>query len=87
MDRNDRVANRYTGLILLSGIDAPGISSALFTTLEPFSITVLDIEQVVIRSRLILTVLIDLDPAHAAAVEEDLNECAIKLNVDIATSF
>ena len=87
MDRNDRVANRYTGLILLSGIDAPGISSALFTTLEPFSITVLDIEQVVIRSRLILTVLIDLDPAHAAAVEADLNECAIKLNVDIATSF
>lgn len=87
MDRNNRVENRYTGLILLSGIDAPGISSALFTTLEPFSITVLDIEQVVIRSRLILTVLIDLDPAHAAAVEADLIECATKLNVDIATSF
>ena len=87
VDRNSRVENRYTGLILLSGIDAPGISSALFTTLEPFSITILDIEQVVIRSRLILTVLIDLDPAHAAAVETDLNECAIKLNVDIATSF
>jgi phosphoserine phosphatase len=87
MERNNRAENRYTGLILLSGIDAPGISSALFTTLEPFSITVLDIEQVVIRSRLILTVLIDLDPAHAEAVEADLNECASKLNVDIATSF
>jgi len=87
MERNNRAENRYTGLILLSGIDAPGISSALFSTLEPFSITVLDIEQVVIRSRLILTVLIDLDPAHAAAVEADLNECATKLNVDIATSF
>lgn len=87
MDRNSRVENQYTGLILLSGIDAPGISSALFTTLEPFSITILDIEQVVIRSRLILTVLIDLDPAHAAAVESDLNECAKLLKVDIATSF
>ena len=87
MDRNSRVENKYTGLILLSGIDAPGISSALFSTLEPFSITILDIEQVVIRSRLILTVLIDLDPAHAAAVESDLNECAKLLNVDIATSF
>ncbi len=87
MDRNSRVENQYTGLILLSGIDAPGISSALFSTLEPFSITILDIEQVVIRSRLILTVLIDLDPAHAAAVEADLNECAKLLNVDIATSF
>ncbi len=79
--------NRFTGLILLSGLDAPGISSALFATLEPFSITILDIEQVVIRSRLILTVLIDLDPAHAAAVEADLNECAKTLDVDIATSF
>jgi len=78
---------RYTGLILLSGIDTPGISSALFSTLEPFSVTILDIEQVVIRSRLILTVLIDLDPAHAQAIEEDLNKCATKLNVDIATSF
>lgn len=78
---------RYTGLILLSGVDSPGISSALFSTLEPFSITVIDIEQVVIRSRLILTVLIELDPAHALAVEEDLNQCAKKLDVDIATSF
>jgi phosphoserine phosphatase len=84
--RND-VQNRYTGLILLSGVDTPGISSALFSALEPFKITILDIEQVVIRSRLILTVLIELDPAHAAAVESDLNECAKNLNVDIATSF
>lgn len=87
MDSRSDVENRYTGLILLSGVDAPGISSALFTTLEPFSITILDIEQVVIRSRLILTVLIDLDPAHAQAVEADLIECAKKLSVDIATSF
>jgi phosphoserine phosphatase len=84
--RND-VQNRYTGLILLSGVDTPGISSALFSALEPFKITILDIEQVVIRSRLILTILIELDPAHAVAVENDLNECAKNLNVDIATSF
>jgi len=87
MDTRNGIENRYTGLILLSGVDTPGISSALFKTLEPFSVTILDIEQVVIRSRLILTVLIDLDPAHAQAVESDLNECAKKLNVDIATSF
>ena len=87
MDAHNDVQNRYTGLILLSGVDTPGISSALFSALEPFKITILDIEQVVIRSRLILTVLIELDPAHAAAVESDLNECAKNLNVDIATSF
>ena len=61
MDTRNGIENRYTGLILLSGVDTPGISSALFKTLEPFSVTILDIEQVVIRSRLILTVLIDLD--------------------------
>ena len=87
MMREGAQEHRYTGLILLSGVDSPGISSALFSTLEPFSIVVLDIEQVVIRSRLILTVLIELDPAHASAVEEDLNQCAIDLNVDIAISF
>ena len=87
MDKRVEDSQKYTGLILLSGVDSPGISSALFSTLEPFSVTILDIEQVVIRSRLILTVLIDLDPAHAQSVEADLNECATKLNVDIAMSF
>jgi phosphoserine phosphatase len=47
----------------------------------------LDIEQVVIRERLILTALISLNPDHAEAIEADLNECAEKLSVDIATSF
>lgn len=79
--------SHYTGLILVSGIDSPGITQALFKTLEPFAITVLDIEQVVIRDRLILTVLIALNPAHADAIEEDLQACGARLEIDIATSF
>ena len=78
---------QHTGLILLTGTDAPGITQALFATLEPFAITVLDIEQVVISERLILTVLIGLSPAHASAIEADLNVCAAELGVDIATLF
>jgi phosphoserine phosphatase len=78
---------RYTGLILVSGIDSPGITQALFETLAPFAITVLDIEQVVIRERLILTILIDLNPDHSEAIEEDLTACGERLGVDIATSF
>ena len=78
---------QHTGLILLTGTDAPGITQALFATLEPFAITVLDIEKVVISDRLILTVLIGLSPAHAQAIETDLAECALKLDVDIATLF
>jgi phosphoserine phosphatase len=77
----------YTGLILLSGQDSPGITQALFSTLSSFAVTILDIEQVVIRERLILTVLISLNPVHAQAIETDLSECAYSLDVDIAVSF
>jgi phosphoserine phosphatase len=79
--------SHYTGLILVSGVDSPGITKTLFETLTPFAVTILDIEQVVIRERLILTALISLNPDHAQAIEADLNECAEKLSVDIATSF
>jgi phosphoserine phosphatase len=79
--------NPYTGLILLSGIDSPGITEALFSTLAEFSVTILDIEQIVIRERLILTVLISLSPAHAQAIEMDLEACGQELGVDIAISF
>jgi phosphoserine phosphatase len=79
--------SQFTGLILLSGVDTPGITQALFETLSPFAITVLDIEQVVARDRVILTVLIALNPDHQGAIDEDLNACAERLGVDIATSF
>ncbi len=78
--------SQFTGLILLSGVDTPGITQALFETLSPFAVTVLDIEQVVARDRVILTVLIALNPDHMEAIEEDLNLCAERLKVDIATS-
>lgn len=78
---------QFTGLILVSGVDTPGITEALFETLSPFAVTILDIEQVVIRGRLILTVLISLSPGHAKAIDEDLEACATKIGVDIATSF
>ena len=84
MDNN---GEQFTGLILLSGVDKPGITESLFNVLSPFSITILDIEQVIISQRLILTVLIALNPAHAEAIEIDLAECAQSLDVDIATLF
>jgi phosphoserine phosphatase len=77
----------FTGLILLSGVDAPGVTEALFSTLAPFSAKVLDIEQVVIRGRLILTTLIGLDPAHASAIETDLMSTAERLGLDLAIDF
>jgi len=82
-DRNEQ----FTGLILLSGVDKPGITETLFQTLSPFAVNILDIEQVVIRARVILTVLISCAPAHAEAIESDLEECAATLGVDIASAF
>jgi len=80
-------SEQYTALILLSGVDKPGITASLFETLSAFAITVLDIEQVVIKDRLILTVLIALNPAHESAIAADLDSCAASLDVDIATLF
>ena len=77
---------QFTGLILVSGVDSPGITEALFEALSPFAVTILDIQQVVIRGRLILTVLISLSPAHAKSIDADLDECATRLGVDIATA-
>jgi phosphoserine phosphatase len=86
---NDQVLHHptFTGLILLSGNDAPGVTQSLFETLTPFSITVLDMEQVVIRGRLILTTLISLDPAHADAIEADLISLGERLGLDLAIDF
>jgi len=79
--------DQFTGLILLTGIDKPGITATLFEMLAPFSLTVIDIEQVVIRERLILTLLIACDPAHSEAIDTDLIDLSKNLDVDIATSF
>ncbi|MFM9150864.1 MAG: phosphoserine phosphatase SerB [Candidatus Planktophila sp.] len=83
----DKTRAQYTGLILVSGEDRPGITEALFQTLAPFSLSIIDIEQVVIRSRLILTILIALDPAHADAVEEDVARTGADLDLDVAMVF
>ena len=85
----DKAADKeeFTGLILLSGLDKPGITQALFVVLSPFSITIVDIEQIVIKDRLILTVLVALNPAHQEALTTDIEACALSLDVDIATLF
>jgi phosphoserine phosphatase len=87
MTQNSAQSEQFTGLILLTGSDKSGIAASLFDTLAPFAVNIIDIEQVVINNRLILTVLIGANPAHQGAIEEDLNSCALALDVDIATLF
>jgi len=77
----------FTGLILVSGEDRPGITESLMKTLSQFSVTIIDIEQLVIRDRLLLTVLISLDEAHAEAVTTDLSALQEQIGLDIAIDF
>src|ERR1700734_1974785 len=50
---------RTSVLITLTGRDRPGVTSRLFGVLARHPLSVLDIEQVVIRGRLVLGVLLD----------------------------
>jgi phosphoserine phosphatase len=71
----------------VSGEDRPGITESLMKTLSEFSVTIIDIEQLIIRDRLLLTVLISLDEAHAEAIAADLNTLQEKIGLDIAIDF
>ena len=78
---------KFSGLILVSGQDRPGITQRLMQTLSQFTIKIIDIEQLVIRDRLLLTVLISLDPDHAQAISDDLALLQDEIGLDIAVDF
>jgi len=77
----------FTGLILVSGEDRPGITQSLMQVLSQFSVNVIDVEQLIIRDRLLLTVLITLDESHAEAVAADLSILQEEIGLDIAIDF
>ena len=74
-----------TLLVTLSGADRPGVTSALFTELSAFDVRVDDIEQLVVRGRLVLSVLLGLqhDPAATDALESALRAVADRLGMDL----
>lgn len=78
---------RHSGLLLFSGVDAPGQSDAIFTALASYSIEIIDIEQVVIQKRLLLTILISVDPAHTDSIEKEMSQVAASKNLDFAAEF
>ena len=78
---------RHNGVILLSGEDQPGVTEKLFSILEPFNIEIQDVEQVIIRGRLILTLQIGFDKDHGGAIAQDLEESFKSTNLDLAMDF
>jgi phosphoserine phosphatase len=81
-------AKERTLLITLTGRDRPGVTSRLFTTLSQFPVTVADVEQVVIRGRLVLGVLVsygsDTDVGKVLAAIEDV-AADLGMEIELAT--
>jgi phosphoserine phosphatase len=87
MTSSSHESEQFSGLILLTGEDKPGLAHALFEALSPFSVAIVDLDQIIIKNRLILTVQISLNPAHQIAIEEDLAVLATSLGIDVAAVF
>lgn len=76
-----------TLLITLTGRDRPGVTSRLFGTLSEFPLTVADVEQVVIRGRLVLGVLLSYtEGADIGRVWSATERVANDLDMDIELS-
>ncbi len=76
-------AAQTTLLVTLTGRDRPGVTSRLFATLARHELTVLDMEQVVIRGRLVLGVLLGCPvPPDLTALHREVTGLASDLGMD-----
>jgi phosphoserine phosphatase len=74
---------QITLLVTLTGRDRPGVTSRLFTVLSAHDMTVLDVEQVVIRGRLVLGVLLACSSsADLTAIHQQVTALAADLGMD-----
>ena len=71
-----------TLLLTISGKDRPGVTSALFATLTGAGVEVLDIEQIVLRRRLILGVLVTA-PRDWRRLRDAVQETAAELGMTV----
>nr|WP_196791943.1 phosphoserine phosphatase SerB [Motilibacter deserti] len=74
-------------LVTLTGTDRPGVTSRLFGALAAADVGVLDVEQVVIRGRLLLGALLEAPgPAQAASVSAAIEAVAADLGMEAVVS-
>ena len=78
---------RRTLLITLTGNDRPGVTRRLFGTLAEHPVTVLDVEQLVVRGRLVLAALVEVagDDDDVAAARAAVRRAAADLDMDVVT--
>jgi phosphoserine phosphatase len=75
-----------TLLVTLTGRDRPGVTTAVFGALSGFPVEVLDIEQVVLRGRLVLGFLLTL-PRNDEKLRNALREVGSALGMDVEISL
>ncbi len=75
---------QITVLVTLTGRDRPGVTSRLFTVLSAHDLTVLDVEQVVIRGRLVLGVLLACGEfPDLTAIHQQVTALATDMGMDV----
>jgi len=79
---NGAAQTPQTLLITLTGTDRPGVTSTVFSTLASFGVEVLDIEQIVLRRRLLLGVLVS-SPRDWRSLETAMERVATDLDMQV----
>ncbi|WP_059021015.1 phosphoserine phosphatase SerB [Mycobacterium sp. M26] len=78
--------HKVSVLITVTGVDQPGVTSALFEVLAQHEVELLNVEQVVIRGRLTLGVLVSGSPDVAAGekLRSDVTEAIHRVGLDVS---
>jgi phosphoserine phosphatase len=71
-----------TVMITLMGRDRPGVTAAMFRTLAAFPVEVLDMEQIVLRGRLVLGILVTA-PRDPKRLNAEVEQTATALGMDL----
>jgi phosphoserine phosphatase len=77
--------SRVSVLVTVTGVDQPGVTSALFEVLSRHKVELLNVEQVVIRGRLTLGVLVvgPDDVAGGAALRDEVTDAIRRVGLDV----
>lgn len=85
MNANTATANfKAQAIVLISGVDSPVASDTAKKILSSYNLNIADNQSISMAGRLILAILIDCDPAHVPAIEDELQQEFGKLDLDVA---
>lgn len=68
-------------IILISGAASQVPNQLVDETLKPFTLSILDRQEILLAGRMILALEIEVDPAHLDAVESDLVKALDKFDI------